>query len=106
MYLPRNMNQQFRDVQAGIEHLKDSAETIITELKLKASTTDIKEIIQKVNTIDASLKKHIKTANSNFKSIKKGNEAVYELMQAFYKAVDKQSESIFILQEEIKKLKS
>lgn len=83
--LPKNMSKQFRDVQSGIEYLKDAADNITVELKgvtnkLDANTTDLSKISTKVNEIDSNLKKLTKTVGKNFKVISNNFTDVIKLI--------------------------
>lgn len=72
--LPKNMAQQFRNVQSNLEHLKFYHEDLIVEMKgvnskLKTNTTDLKLVVEKVNEIDKNLKNHIKSTSDSFKGM-------------------------------------
>lgn len=84
--LPKNMSKQFRDVQTGIEYLKDAADNISTELKgvnhkLGANTTDLGLITKKVNSIDSNLKNHMKQTKKAFESTEKTTQAILDLIK-------------------------
>lgn len=79
--LPKNVSRQFRDVQSGIEYLKDSSDTIRTELKgvshkLNNNTTDLATISKKVNEIDADVKELTKTVGESFGVISKSLDGI------------------------------
>lgn len=72
--LPGNLNTQFRNLQGGVEYLKDSADNITLELKgvskkLGKHTTDLSTITEKVNEIDKNLKDLSKVVSENFTKV-------------------------------------
>lgn len=72
--LPKNMSQQFRDVQGGIEHLKDAADDIKQNLKkankkLDSHTTDLSVITERINQIDNNLKVHMQNTEKSLNYI-------------------------------------
>lgn len=83
--LPKNMSKQFRDVQGGIEYLKNAADDITIELKgvnhkLSSNTANLSEVIKKVNSIEINLKNHMKQTQKAFKSSEKTTQAMLTLV--------------------------
>jgi archaellum component FlaC len=84
--LPGNMNVQFRNLQSGVEYLKNSADDITIELKgvskkLGKHTTDLSEITNKVNEIDKSLKDLSKNVSANFIQISKTFDTIIDILK-------------------------
>jgi predicted nucleic acid-binding Zn-ribbon protein len=83
--LPKNMTEQFRKVQSGIEYLKMSADDVVVELKgvnhkLKDNTTDIKLISKKVNEIDNRLSDHIRNSQKESKLVQKKFDEIQKVL--------------------------
>lgn len=96
---PRNVSTQFREVQGGIEHLKIAAEVITEELKgvnnkLGKNTTDVSLITNKVNSIDSSLKKHMKQTAKSLDNLQDMNNALLNIMRDIFTEIKEQSTRI------------
>jgi hypothetical protein len=93
-FLPKNMSRQFRDVQSGIEFLKDAADSITIELKgvnhkLGSNTTDLGVITKKVNDIDKKLNMHMKQTKAAFKKSEQTTQALLDLIKNVFDVVSK-----------------
>ena len=83
---PGNLNTQFRNLQGGVEYLKDSADNITLELKgvskkLSTHTTDLSEITKKVNEIDKNLKDLTKHTITNYTKIGDTFDRVIQILE-------------------------
>ena len=92
--LSKNMSKQFRNVQSGIEYLKDAADNISIELKglnhkLSENTTDLGVITKKVNSIESKLTSHMKQTQLAFKNSEKTTQAVLDLIIRIIEKLDK-----------------
>lgn len=97
--LPKNVSTQFREVQGGIEHLKNAADTIADSLtgvdkKLSKNTTDLSLITDKVNSIDISLKKHMKNTGESLKNIHELNTTILSLLENIFKGISNHNDRI------------
>ncbi len=88
MKLPKNMSEQFRKVQGGIEYLKHDTEEILIELKtvgkkLNHHTTDFSLITSKVNEIESTQKKHLKQTSELSKKLQEVKKTTSEIFESF-----------------------
>jgi septal ring factor EnvC (AmiA/AmiB activator) len=88
MKLPKNMSEQFRRVQGGIEYLKQDTEDILVELKtvgkkLYNHTTDLSLITSKVNQIESTQKKHLKQTVDLSKQLQEIKKTTSEIFESF-----------------------
>lgn len=85
--MPGNLNTQSRNLQGGVEYLKDSADNITVELKtvskkLGKHTTDLFEITKKVNEIDKNINELAKAVGENFSEISKMFDIVIPIVKS------------------------
>lgn len=83
--LPKNMQTQFRNVQSGIEYLKESADDITVELKgvnkkLAINTTDLGLITKKVTEIEKRQVEHMKITKKSFDRVEKLTQTMLEIV--------------------------
>lgn len=91
---PKNMNTQFRNLQTGVEYLKDSADNITVELKsvgikLNKHTTDLSDVTAKVNEIDKNLRELSKTISVNFNKTSQAFLALTDIIRGMVNEEDK-----------------
>lgn len=106
--LPKNVTSQFREVQGGIEHLKHAADTITDNLKgvnkkLGKNTTDLSLITDKVNSIDNTLKTHMKNTAASLDNIQDVNKAVLSILTDIFKELNTQGERLSNLETKLGK---
>ena len=89
--LPPNMTAQFRNLQSGVEYLKDSADNITVELKgvskkLGVHTTDLSVITKKVNEIDYKVNELSKKVSDNFNHTSDAFKTIINILTATSKS--------------------